>query len=80
MSKLVLYIWLVKLQQTGKATNQRNRFLALLLAKIQKACQIHSQRALSIRGRVAILNSLILAKLWHVLQLTTVPKQFLCQV
>ncbi|KAG1544258.1 hypothetical protein G6F49_011124 [Rhizopus delemar] len=62
------------------STSQRNRFLALLLEKIQKACQIHSQRALSIRGRVTILNSLILSKLWHVLRLTTVPKQFLGQV
>ncbi|MEG2810834.1 MAG: reverse transcriptase family protein, partial [Akkermansia sp.] len=51
------------------STAQKNSFFDTLLQKITTACQIHSQRQLSIRGRVTILNSLILSRLWHVLRL-----------
>ncbi|EIE77754.1 hypothetical protein RO3G_02458 [Rhizopus delemar RA 99-880] len=37
---------------------------------------VHSHRSLSFRGRVTILNSLILSKLWHVLRILSVPKRF----
>lgn len=51
---------------------QRDRFLSALTSKIETACKIHSQRSLSIRGRVTILNVLILSKLWHVLRVLSV--------
>lgn len=58
------------------STNQRNIFLDSFLEKIQISCDIHSQRALSIRGRATVLNSLILSKLWHVLRVVSVPTSF----
>ncbi|OBZ80171.1 hypothetical protein A0J61_11780, partial [Choanephora cucurbitarum] len=39
------------------------------------ACNIHSQRNLSVRGRATVLNTLIFSKLSHVLRLTTFPQQ-----
>ncbi|KAG1039975.1 hypothetical protein G6F43_012394 [Rhizopus delemar] len=48
---------------------QRNHFVDQLINKIHLSCQIHSQRNLSIRGRVTVLNCLIFSKLWHVLRL-----------
>ncbi|KAG1464209.1 hypothetical protein G6F56_005130 [Rhizopus delemar] len=46
---------------------QRNQFIDQLLLKVKTACDIHSSRSLSIRGRVAVLNTLIFSRLWHVL-------------
>ncbi|KAG1370529.1 hypothetical protein G6F61_011957 [Rhizopus arrhizus] len=59
---------------------QRNFFLNNLLHKIRISCNLHSQRSLSIRGRVTILNSFILSKLWHVLRLTSAPLSFFDKV
>ncbi|KAG1391439.1 hypothetical protein G6F60_012567 [Rhizopus arrhizus] len=56
--------------------SQRNSFLEKLLSKIRSACNMHSQRSLSVRGRVTILNTLILSKLWHVLRLVSAPLAF----
>jgi endonuclease/exonuclease/phosphatase family metal-dependent hydrolase len=58
------------------STKQRDSYLNALLDKIRDACNIHSQRSLSIRGRVTILNTLILSKLWHVIRVTSVPLSF----
>lgn len=51
------------------STNQRNTFFTNLLDKIKSACLIHAERNLSIRGRVTVLNSLILSRLWHALRI-----------
>ncbi|KAG0972936.1 hypothetical protein G6F28_013793 [Rhizopus arrhizus] len=50
------------------SVTQRNQFVDQLLTKVKLSCQIHSQRSLSIRGRVTVLNTLIYSKLWHVLR------------
>ncbi|ORE02522.1 hypothetical protein BCV72DRAFT_215073, partial [Rhizopus microsporus var. microsporus] len=42
---------------------QRNSFVDQLLLKAQIACTLHSQRSLSIRGRVTVLNALLFSKL-----------------
>ncbi|KAG1033152.1 hypothetical protein G6F25_010728 [Rhizopus arrhizus] len=53
---------------------QRDGFISALWLKIQHECNIHSQRTLSFRGRVTVMNTLIYSKLWHVLRLLSVPK------
>ncbi|KAG1442637.1 hypothetical protein G6F46_013015 [Rhizopus delemar] len=53
---------------------QRNAFVNELILKIQNACALHSQRQLSFRGRVTVMNTLIYSKLWYVLRLTSVPQ------
>jgi len=53
---------------------QRNFAYQQLYNTINTATQIHSQRHLSIRGRVTVLNSLIYSRLWHVMRLTTFTK------
>ncbi|KAG0770823.1 hypothetical protein G6F22_017055 [Rhizopus arrhizus] len=58
------------------SVTQRDTYLDALLSKIDTSCQLHSHRSLSIRGRVTIMNSLILSKLWHVLRVVSVPKSF----
>ncbi|KAI8876951.1 hypothetical protein K501DRAFT_199320 [Backusella circina FSU 941] len=50
--------------------SQRNNFIHELTEETSAACNIHSQRNLSIRGRTTVLNTLILSKLWYVLRLT----------
>lgn len=62
------------------APHQRDVFLTSLLSKLEHACNIHSHRSLSFRGRVTITNSLLLSKLWYVLRVVTVPKTFLSSV
>jgi hypothetical protein len=46
---------------------QRDAYLTSLLSRLETSLQLHSHRSLSFRGRVTILNSLILSKVWHVL-------------
>jgi hypothetical protein len=58
------------------STKQRDSYLNALLDKIRNACNAHSQRSLSIHGRVTILNTLILSELWHVIRVTSVPLSF----
>ncbi|KAG1062006.1 hypothetical protein G6F41_011833 [Rhizopus arrhizus] len=53
---------------------QRNAFVNELTLKIQKACALQSQRNLSFRGRVTVMNTLIYSKLWYVLRLLSVPQ------
>ncbi|KAG1520551.1 hypothetical protein G6F52_007555 [Rhizopus delemar] len=60
--------------------SQRNQFLDTLFKGIESSYRIHSQRSLSIRGRITIVNSLILSRLWHVLRVLSVPKRFLHRV
>ncbi|KAG0820803.1 hypothetical protein G6F19_012268 [Rhizopus arrhizus] len=55
---------------------QRDAYLTSLLSRLETSLQLHSHRSLSFRGRVTILNSLILSKLWHVLRILSVPKRF----
>jgi hypothetical protein len=62
------------------STSQRDAFLEGLLQRIAQGCRVHSQRSLSVRARVTVLNNLILSKLWHVLRLTSVPIHFLTKI
>ncbi|KAG1594933.1 hypothetical protein G6F47_008653 [Rhizopus delemar] len=50
------------------STAQRTLYVNQLTNKIALSCQVHSQRNLSIRSRVTVLNCLIFSRLWHVLQ------------
>ncbi|KAG1142122.1 hypothetical protein G6F38_007956 [Rhizopus arrhizus] len=59
---------------------QRNVFMEQLITSISNACNIHSQRQLSIRGRATVLNSLILSRLWHVLRLVPLAKSQLSRI
>ncbi|KAG1445074.1 hypothetical protein G6F55_012092 [Rhizopus delemar] len=60
--------------------SQRNEHLSQLLGQIKTAGQLHSQRSLSVRGRVTVLNTLVLSKLWHVLCLIYVPSSFISKL
>jgi hypothetical protein len=51
-------------------------YLISLLSRLEISFQLHSHRLLSFRGRVTILNSLILSRLWHILRILSVPKRF----
>ncbi|KAG0740106.1 hypothetical protein G6F57_012523 [Rhizopus arrhizus] len=62
------------------SNSQRDHYLGSLVQKIQNACNIHSQRQLSYRGRVTVLNSLIYSKLWYVLRLLPVPIKVLDKI
>ncbi|KAG0848498.1 hypothetical protein G6F17_011598 [Rhizopus arrhizus] len=53
---------------------RRNAFVNELTLKIQRACALQSQRNLSFRGRVTVMNTLIYSKLWYVLRLLSVPQ------
>ncbi|KAI8376484.1 uncharacterized protein BYT42DRAFT_475467, partial [Radiomyces spectabilis] len=56
---------------------QRDHFFTAILQKVEKACQLQSQRILSVRGRATALNVLILSTLWHVLRVCPVPNSFM---
>ncbi|KAI9362850.1 hypothetical protein BD770DRAFT_407917 [Pilaira anomala] len=62
------------------STSQKTVFFDKLLQTITTSCQIHSQRQLFIRGRVTVLNTLILSRLWHVLRLFPLTKQQLAKL
>lgn len=53
---------------------QRNIAFQKLYDSIRNDTHLHSQRNLSIRGRVTVLNSLIYSKLWHALRLSIFTK------
>ncbi|KAG1532813.1 hypothetical protein G6F51_012925 [Rhizopus arrhizus] len=76
--------WQEFLQEQGfvfsSSNSQRDQYLGSLVQKIQNACNIHSQRQLSYRGRVTVLNSLIYSKLWYVLRLLPVPIKVLDKI
>ncbi|KAG0870908.1 hypothetical protein G6F15_011532 [Rhizopus arrhizus] len=57
------------------STAQRTLYVNQLTNKIALSCQIHSQRNLSIRGRVTVLNCLIFSRLWHVLRILPLTKK-----
>ncbi|KAG0775157.1 hypothetical protein G6F22_013513 [Rhizopus arrhizus] len=62
------------------STSQRNLFVDQLTSKIALSCQIHSQRNLSIRGRVTVLNCLIFSKLWHVLRIVPLTQAQIAKI
>ncbi|KAG1533924.1 hypothetical protein G6F51_012371 [Rhizopus arrhizus] len=62
------------------STSQRNLFVDQLTNKIALSCQIHSQRNLSIRGRVTVLNCLIFSKLWHVLRIVPLTQAQIAKI
>lgn len=53
------------------SSRQRTHLVQSLFEEIQLLCQLHAQHNLSMRGRITVLNTLILSKLWHVLRLFT---------
>ncbi|KAG1016750.1 hypothetical protein G6F26_012278 [Rhizopus arrhizus] len=62
------------------STSRRNLFVDQLTNKIALSCQIHSQRNLSIRGRVTVLNCLIFSKLWHVLRIVPLTQAQIAKI
>ncbi|KAG1487848.1 hypothetical protein G6F54_012411 [Rhizopus delemar] len=60
-----------------QSTAHRRLFQGRLIAKITRACDIHKQRNLSVRGRATVLNTLILSTLWHVLRVSWISLQTL---
>ncbi|KAG1135049.1 hypothetical protein G6F37_013147 [Rhizopus arrhizus] len=50
-------------------------FLDKIVRSIVSACEVYSHRSLSVRGRVTILNSLILPRLWHVIRALSIPPE-----
>ncbi|KAG2198726.1 hypothetical protein INT47_005411 [Mucor saturninus] len=54
--------------------SQKNLAIDILIQKIQRGCDIHSKRNLSIKGRTVVLNTLLLSKLWHVLRIVPLTK------
>ncbi|KAK4515183.1 Glycerophosphocholine phosphodiesterase [Mucor velutinosus] len=59
---------------------QRAQTEEMLLNSVQTQCAIYSQRQLSIMGRVTIVNSLILSKIWYSLRMLRPTKRFLEKV
>ncbi|KAG0978525.1 hypothetical protein G6F29_009263 [Rhizopus arrhizus] len=59
-----------------RSVAQRRYVEDSMLQSIRSQCHIYSQRNLSVRGRVTIMNTLILSKLWYVLRLVNLPKAF----
>ncbi|KAG0756378.1 hypothetical protein G6F24_011194 [Rhizopus arrhizus] len=56
--------------------HQRRYLEQQLLQTVKSQCTIYSQRRLSIKGRVTIVNALILSKLWYVLRMIYLPTTF----
>ncbi|KAG0806624.1 hypothetical protein G6F20_010985 [Rhizopus arrhizus] len=63
-----------------QSLTQRRYLEGHLLQLVKTQCDIYSQRQLSIRGRATIANSLILSKIWYVLRLVHLPKNFFKQL
>jgi hypothetical protein len=55
---------------------QRHYVNDRILQQITNACNLFSQRQLSLRGRVMVANSLILSKLWYQLRVIAPPLSF----
>ncbi|KAG0936320.1 hypothetical protein G6F30_008868 [Rhizopus arrhizus] len=56
--------------------HQRRYLEQQLLQTVKSQCIIYSQRRFSIKGRVTIVNALILSKLWYVLRMVHLPTTF----
>jgi hypothetical protein len=59
---------------------QRAQTEEMLLNSVKTQCRIYGQRQLSILGRVTIVNSLILSKVWYSLRMLRPTKRFLEKV
>ncbi|KAK3834181.1 MAG: hypothetical protein JOS17DRAFT_669046, partial [Linnemannia elongata] len=60
--------------------DQKKGFWDKLMKKLQSAMAMHSPRTLSVLGRTAIVNSLILSRLWHLSWVVKLPLDFLRKV
>ena len=56
---------------------QRAQTEEMLLLSVRQQCHIYGQRQLSILGKVKIVNSLILSKIWYSLRLLKPTKRFI---
>ena len=56
---------------------QRAQTEEMLLSSVRQQCHIYGQRQLSILGKVTIVNSLILSKIWYSLRLLKPTKRFI---
>ncbi|KAK4513976.1 uncharacterized protein ATC70_005983 [Mucor velutinosus] len=59
---------------------QRAQMEKMLLNTVKTQCAIYNQRQLSIRGRVTVVNSLILSKVWYGLSMLWPTKMFLVNI
>jgi len=62
------------------STNQLQSFWEGLTAKLELHCRVLSSRRLTIRGTSLLCNSIIFAKVWHVLRVTPIPKAWLTRL
>lgn len=59
---------------------QRNHLQHKLVTIIKSSIQLYSTRQLSLRGRVTVINTLIMTKIWHCLRLLQPTQGFLKQL
>jgi len=62
------------------STHQRQYYENTMIYSIQSQCNIFSQRHLSLRGKVTLVNSIVLSKLWYSLRVISLPKYFFRKV
>jgi exonuclease III len=53
------------------SANQRASYATSIISMLRSYCLMHSQRSLTYRGRVTVINSLLFSKLWHVMRIFT---------
>ena len=56
---------------------QRAQIEEMLLSSVRQQCHIYGQRQLSILGKVTIVNSIILSRIWYSLRLLKPIKRFI---
>jgi hypothetical protein len=59
---------------------QRKYLENQLLQIVKTSCAMYSQRVLSLRGRLTVVNTLILSKIWYCLRLARVSQSFFSQL
>ncbi|SAL96422.1 hypothetical protein [Absidia glauca] len=60
----------------GYTKDHQQQILSTLLANVRKQVGIYSTRNLSIKGKVTVLHSLILSKIWYCLRILVAPQSF----
>jgi exonuclease III len=59
---------------------QLQSFLNKIKSKIQTHINILKTRALSVKGRAIVVNSLLLSRLWHIARVTVLPKTWISEI
>ena len=59
---------------------QRDKFCEETIMKLQNSLNRHMTRNISVYGRAKMVNSLFLARFWHMLRITTLPLAFVRKI